>query len=546
MPATFSINVGQIIEATRKPDIFTVLKDLQDNTQKLISPRDVRDAFLSVWANSSIKITTPGNNSTSEYIGVDSGNPSDRDIKKKILLGKRSVGNLDIMNSSLLSSDTDIFFYNTKLDTITQSSTKISFLSGTNSVLFSNAPYIEALTTTSSTVDFNINNPSVNGGPISIYSNSGRVSINGILFPTISESAGSASNGKILRYTGTFPNGYLRWDESITSLTNIGTPGLTTSIYGDPVLVNGYPIEFWDNGQIPVTIGGITQGSTFPQDSFTAGGFTTPGSGQNWPIVEVIRKMLYPYIKPTLQLSIFNTTTGTTYAEVGSLATFSITYSITTFARKSDEFISDYYIRSTSGFSPLFFVGPTISYGSSFSSKPGSLTSSSILYSTQSSVVSTKNFTLYTSTRNDLNISILQSGAPFGYSFSSTKTVSFINPVFAGFSNTLVNNTTLLSTFFSNANKMIVPYPGLSNSISISATGSGYFYFVYPTTFTTNVRIIKDPNGFVIHNSTAISNSAFAASYSIASPSPYTGTYRVFRTNLVCSFTESGNFEFIF
>ena len=41
MPTTYSINVGTVIEATRKTDIFKVLQDLPDNTQKLISPRDV-------------------------------------------------------------------------------------------------------------------------------------------------------------------------------------------------------------------------------------------------------------------------------------------------------------------------------------------------------------------------------------------------------------------------------------------------------------------------------------------------------------------------
>ena len=115
MPATFSINSGQLTETTRKPNIFSVLNDIQDNTQKLISPRDVRDAFLSTWANSPFKITTPNSLANFEYIGIDSNNPSNRDIKEKILLGKRSYGNLDVMNDYLLGSDTDIFLFNTKL-----------------------------------------------------------------------------------------------------------------------------------------------------------------------------------------------------------------------------------------------------------------------------------------------------------------------------------------------------------------------------------------------------------------------------------------------
>ena len=85
MSATYSVNIGTQFETTRK-DMLSVLKDLPDNTHKLISPRDVRDAFLSTWANSPFKQTKTI--SGIEYIGLDSGNPADRDIKEKIFLGK--------------------------------------------------------------------------------------------------------------------------------------------------------------------------------------------------------------------------------------------------------------------------------------------------------------------------------------------------------------------------------------------------------------------------------------------------------------------------
>ena len=85
MPATYSINVGTSTEALRKQDINSVLLDLPDNTQKLISPKDVRDAFLTSWANSAFKQTIGQANI--EYLGIDSGNPSDRDIKQKIFIG---------------------------------------------------------------------------------------------------------------------------------------------------------------------------------------------------------------------------------------------------------------------------------------------------------------------------------------------------------------------------------------------------------------------------------------------------------------------------
>lgn len=539
MPVTYSINVGQIIEATRKPDIFSVLQDLPDNTQKLISPRDVRDAFLSVWSNSSIKITTPGNISSQEYIGIDSGNPNGRDIKKKILLGKRSFGNLDIMNYNLLNSDTDIFFYNTKPDTVTQSSTKIAILSGTNSSLFSYAPYIESQSTTSSQINFNIHNPSLGGGPISIYSDVGRVTINGIQFPTIAESLGSASNGKILRYYGTFPNGVLKWDESFTSLTEIGTPGLTTSIFGSPVLLNGYPLEFWDDNFVPQTIGGITQGSSFPQDSFTAGGFVTPGSGQNWPITEILRKMLYPYIEPQLSLSVENTLSNNNYAEAGFLQNFSLTFSFTTFARESNESISDYFISEYGSTNSIIYQG------TSFSAIPGTSFSSNFIYATSSQLPIPLDFVL--SLSNVQNVAL--AGYPFGYSFSATASIQFVNPIFLGYDSSIIVNTSGLSTLFASSTKLVVPDPGSGNSVKLTVSGSGYLYFAHPSSYSTDVQQIKDPNGFVIYDSSNPSSTAWDTPYSVIfSPLPYSNTtsYKLWKMTLQSSYSAGGEFEFIF
>jgi hypothetical protein len=540
MPVTYSINVGQIIEATRKPDIFSVLQELPDNTQKLISPRDVRDAFLSVWSNSSIKVTTPGNISSQEYIGIDSGNPNGRDIKKKILLGKRSFGNLDVMNYNLLNSDTDIFFYNTKPDNVTQSSTKIAILSETNSTLFSYAPYIESQSTTSSSINFNIHNPSLGGGPISIYSDSGRVAINGIQFPTIAESLGSASNGKILRYYGTFPNGILKWDESFTSLTEIGTPGLTTSIYGTPVLLNGYPLEFWDDNFVPVTIGGITQGSSFPQDSFTAGGFVTPGGGQNWPVTEVIRKLLYPYIEPQLSLSVENTLSNNNYAEAGFVQNFSLTYSFTTFERESSESISDYFISEFGSTNSIVYQG------TSFSAIPGTSFSANVLYSTTSQLPIPLDFVLSLSTVQSVSLA----GYPFGYSFSATASIQFVNPIFLGYdSSSSITTTPALASLFTSSTKLVVPDPGSGNSVKLTISGAGYLYFAHPSSYVTDVQIIKDPNGFLIYDSSNPGVSVWNPSYVvISSPLPYSNTtsYKLWKMTLPTSYSAGGEFEFIF
>jgi hypothetical protein len=511
MSATFSINIGQLTEATRKPDIFSVLNDIQDNTQKLISPRDVRDAVLSTWANTPFKVTTPNSLSNYEYIGIDSSNPGNRDIKQKILLGKRSFGGLDIMNSSLLSSQTDIFLFNTKLDSASQSTTRLGILAGTLSSLHQVAPYIESkVNNDESAIDLNIVNPADNGG-INLLSTSGRVAINGIIFPTVAETSGSASNGMILRYRGTYPDGYFKWEQPTISLNNIGTPGYPTNIYGSTVSVNGYSIEFIDNNLTPTTLGGVTMGSSFSVNSFDNGsGF------QNWPVTEVLRKVLYPYVPPVLQITAINNSNPSNilYAEVGTTPSISLTYSITTYARNEAEKINPYSISNTSV------------TGLSFSGLPGSSISSTFNTSTFSAVAASRSW-------------VLSANDSIG-TYTKTATIHFIYPVYYGFtSSVLTNNYTPLT-------KSVTPYPGLSNSISFTYNGSGYLYFVYPGTFTT-LSQIQDPNGFIIYDSDYPQLSAFT--YSTQNVSGV--SYILWRTKLQCDYpggyaSQNSDFKFIF
>ena len=537
MPATYSINVGQITESYRKPDIFSVLSDLPNNTQKLISPKDVRDAFLSTWANSSFKVTSGETFSSYEYIGLDSGNPEDRDIKKRILLGKRSYGNLDIMNSTLLNNNSaDIFIYNTKVDGNPQESTKVAILAGTNSLLHIDAPYIEGYAT-GSAIDLNIVNPSPSGGDINIFSSTGRVAINGIVFPTAAETSASASNGKILRYFGTYPYGALQWDDSTVTISDIGNPNTPTNIYGSPVLINGQPLEFVDDSLVPVTIGGVTQGSSFPTDSFTAGGFTTPGTGQDWPLVEILRKIIYPYIEPVLELSITNQITGNTYAEVGTVSTFDLTYQITSYARDNDENVSDYFIWETTQTFPNY-----IEFGYSSSVIPGTPIGDSFNFTYSSS--GTKEFQLKVSTSD--HPSLTSSIPGFGYSFSVSNYITWINPIFHDFYSSIITNQTQLGNFISNgADKILEPYKGTSYSYYAPYNGSGYLYFVYPSSFSSQIQYIKDPNGFIIYDYSAPTYSIFTSS-TVPAPSPFGGSYKVWRTIGTVSYTGGEEFEFIF
>jgi hypothetical protein len=558
MPGTFSLNIGQPTESSRKQTIFSVLQDLPNNTQKLISPKDVRDAFLSTWSNSSFRVTTPGVLSTSEYIGIDSGDPSNRDIKNKIFIGKRSYGNLDIMTNTLLNSDTDIFFFNTKEDTATQSSTKLSILAGTNSALYSTAPYIESVVNSSNTgFDLNIKNPSFFDGPINVTSLSGRVSINGIAFPTLSETSASASNGLILRYFGTYPNGYLQWELPTVSVSSIGVTGLPTNIYGSTVSVNGYPIEFIENNIVPITLGGVTQGASFPATSFYNG-----SSYQNWPIVEVIRNILYPYIEPDLTLNIDINNSGSIYAEVGTTPSITITYSVTHYARQSSENISSFIISSnTSVIEGTTYSGsPTLSFGGI----PGSYFHGTASAATYSSVTGTT-VSFYSFASNYSSVTL--AGFPLYFSFSATASMRFVSPVVGGFisgntlnfdlqtsgnTNTRESVAALVYGQTVSVNKAILPYPGVSQSIFVSATGIGYLYFAVPGVTEYNLGIlsqIKDPNGYIVHDYQSYSYSAFTFSNNAIlpiSPFDYYSSYRVYKTYATCSYYGGGSFELIF
>lgn len=522
MPATYSINVGTPTEALRKQDINSVLLELPDNTQKLISPKDVRDAFLSAWATSAFKQTIGQANI--EYLGIDSGNPESRDIKEKIFIGKRNYAGSDIMNNSLLTNvDNDIYFYNTKPDSSATQSTRIVILSGTNSTLHTYAPYIESAPINSNTaLSLNLTNPSLFSGPINIYSSTGRVSINGITFPTVAETSASASNGKVLKYSGTYPNGVLKWDEPTVSISNIGSVGQPTNIYGSTVSVNGYSLEFVDNNIVPKTVGGIIQGS-----SFSAGSF----NGQNWPLSEVIRKILYPYVPPTLSLGITSSSSNI-YFSTGLTQSAIFNYSITRYSY-------DIYSYNISG---------TTYSGLSYSSSVGSQLYATFSSNIFSNTAGTQSFTLSARDNNTL----------MSFSHSATASVRFVHPFFYGFDainidlygGSPVTRASQLGTYMNSASRLAVPYIGPSQSISVPYSGSGYIYFAVPSTYPLLSKI-KDPNGFVVHDSNLLSISAFTYSSPIqpsgannlASPVPL---WTVYKTLLICSYTGSGNFEFIF
>ena len=175
--ATFSINIGQITEATAYPlndqTYFNdILDTLKDNEDKLIDPKDLRDALLSIWSSIPFKETSTYSIASynNSYIGIDSSNPSDRDYKKTIFIGKRSYSGTysylpshDIMNSTLLSSDVDMFLFNTKIDTLSNTITRASILAGKNKNLYSASPFIQSQVISGATQSLSIDFVSKSG-----------------------------------------------------------------------------------------------------------------------------------------------------------------------------------------------------------------------------------------------------------------------------------------------------------------------------------------------------------------------------------------------
>lgn len=546
MPSTYSVNVGSQFETYRKSDIVSVLRDLPDNTAKLISPRDVRDAFLTTWASSAFKQTR--NSSGTEYIGIDSGDPANRDIKQKILLGKRNFGNQDIMNDSLLNNtDADIFIYNTKPDSSSQNVTRMAFLAGTVSSLYPTSPYIEA-SVNSDTIDLNITNPQTNGG-INLFSSTGNVVINGIKFPRVSENA-SATNGKILRYVGNYPNGYLKWDSSNVAISQLGVAGVRTDIYGGTVSLNGYELEFINNTLTPTKVGGVPAGVSFSNGSFNGG---------KWPLSEVIRQILYPKVPPAISVSAINVATGLPYAELGLTSSITFNWNMTIYPRGPFEYVTDYYIRARTG-NINTPANPTVAvkdrhFGLSFSGLPGKTFSNTVKDFIAGSY-SSPTFSFYTFFVSDVP-GFTASSFPAGFSYSATASVQHVYPIYYGFSTQEFNNSvgSNFTEVASSLNKYIAPYPGTSASFTIDVpAGEGYFYFIHQSsTFTTPISKVYDGNGFLIHDSSNLGFSFFSSN-SRAGNLGYTGKatigvntqWKAYISSATCSMPTTTKFMFKF
>ncbi len=442
---TFSINTSTSTQATTydiigatSVDLSSVLTALYDNTDKEISPEVIRNSMLTAWSSSAFKQTL-ASQSNIYYIGVDSGNTiySDKDVKSKVYFGKRAYSatssyqlSHDIMTSNILNRVDDVFLYNTKRDTVSNNRTRVTILSGSTPSLFSTSPYIQSQIITSvgtySALSLDIVNESINGGTnslINFTSDYGTVSFNNIVFPTIQYSASTASNEKVL----TWNNGQMIWDVMSFSVGNyIGTTGSATNIYGSPVNVNGYPLEFTDSRACPITIGDIQLGESFSSES----------------IVEMLRRMVYPYLPPACSISI-RAPYSSGYVEVGSSPIVRLDYTITKRSLPTLTTSLSYMIPSS--YPPITNQGQTIITGSA------------------SGVV----ITPVTSATNSFSISVSDGTQ------SSTQTVTLkgIYPYFYGFSNL----STMTTAGLLSLNKIVEP----KSDKLVDVTGSGNLYFIY-------------------------------------------------------------------
>lgn len=455
-----TVNESTSLSLSGTPSYFnTILDTLPDNLSKLITPRDLRDMCLSLWSDVVFK---ENSSSSVNYIGIDTGNPSGNDLKKKIYFGKRYFNGNNIVATSSLSSDVDIFLYNTKVDTVDQDTTKISLLSGTNFNNFGSMPYFQSqfVTGLSDTLsldfvnksgDINVSNPSYD---IKVSGLSGSTEVS-FAFPTVVESYASASNNKVLKYDETGKKLY--WDDiALPSFSSIGATGTALPIYGDPILVNNYPLSITDDRKSSLKIGDIDYGSTF----------------SNVSISEVLRRMIYDYLPPSCTIKLL-APYSSGYVEVGTYPTPTLEFTIF----KKTLPTSATLINMIPGVYPPI---TDTNYITAASSSNGVVISPI--------TASTTTFTIQA-----------YDGVQTG---SAQTTITGVYPYFYGFSSV----STMTTVELANLTKKVEPF----GDKIYDFTGSGNMYFIYPKNYGTLSNIF-DAYGNTCSASFSATSSVFSS-----------------------------------
>ncbi len=494
MVPTYSINPGTGQEAETYTQISDVLNLIPDNTQKLISPRDVRDAVFSNWENSIFRYTT--NTSATEYIGIARDNIKD----VRLFFGKKELSGSSILSDSVLAanSDTDIFFYNTKSDSDFSQDLKISFLAGSTQSLHLSSPYLKIVQEFGATASLGLElaHNQIFGGDFNFQAGSGgRISINNLVFPSVDElsilvsSATSSSVGDLFLVRTNSGFVELRTPGSIYD--TLGTPGSPTNIYGSPVNLNGYPLEFTDINPTIYDFGGVSAGSTF----------------SNVPIVEMLRQLLYPYLGPLTSITISTPVVERDHITSSNIA---LTYTLT--KRSSDIISSTIYMQQGNG-AIVSVTGPTLS-GAGFTSNTYPYS-----YTFSASIVQYNSGNVFT-------FSVAASDGTQSYTSSSP--VNFVYPYFYGFSSTLATAFNI-NTVVGELDKIV----DIFDDQIVPLRGTGYLYYCYPSNYG-ELSYIYDQNGYILYQGGSASTSWTYSNWSVSSPSAKWGgvQYRIYRTIL--------------
>lgn len=375
MSATYSINIGNTTEAVSFNNISAMLNGLPNNTNRQITPRDVRNAVFSNWEMTIFKYTTAG---TNEYIGIDRD-----DIKDKIFIGKKKLNTTNIISNTLASSDVDIFFYNTKSDTASSQTTKIQFLGGDDASIHQYAPYLSVQKVAGLTPSLSLTLAHTNpfGGDFNFQAgNDGRISLNNLVFPSVNELSLMGSNQVIST-------------DRFLVRTQAGFVELKTASFSSATLPT-----FTDALPTPVDFGGIPAGSTF----------------SNVPLEEMIRQMLYPYLGPLASILITNSV-----RERNHVASDIVNYEYTLTKRTAPVTSQITFDGATPPIAPV--VGPSIG-GSSF------------VTNTYTASQTLTNVQIQNSTSGTFTFSVIVTDGT--QSSTASQQVNYVYPYYYGFSPT--------------------------------------------------------------------------------------------------------------
>lgn len=523
MAYTYSISTGTTQEALSKTLLTDVLGLLPDNTAKEITPRDVRDAIFSTWESSVIRYTEV---SSTEYIGIDRVDVKD----KKIYLGKKQISGSDIMSTTLLGSDTDIFLYNTKSDSAVTQDFKISFLAGTQASLYLEAPYLASTYVAGGNPHLSLElvNPATYG-TINFQSGaSASLTLNNLIFPNtqyvsnlISTPASASQSDATSLFLAVRSGGNIELLTYQSAGNTLGSPGSTTSIYGLPVQVNGYDLEFTDLTPTVATFGGIEIGSTF----------------SNVPLIEMIRQMLYPYLSPlsTIQFNSIASPGGISIGFNNAVERHHSTNTVVNFTytltkRTNNITQTDIQIFNSTGAVSGAPVGLTLS-GTGLQTL--SVTTVATISSSDISAVTGFNPFTFSVTPTDGT-----------QSFTASATLNFVYPYFYGFAATNSNNSVAI---INDVLPAIVKRVDIKTNQTLSISGNNeYLYFIYPFIYGT-LSTILDGNNFVEYTHGNFGTWTYSTNV-LNSPNTYwsAAQYYVYRKNLPTTVPPSQNYKFNF